>query len=258
MQAPKESPRQAGVEWRARLAERVTGGLRRVIAAMLVLGGLGLTGTVAYAQSGVFQKGDAVVSGFSGVTVGSGLPAGADPLDFSFIDLNGTSAEILNVQPHGPPQGQLLSAAPVLQIKAKDVGQVFAITLDDAPVPNIYLGATSAFGLNIVVPGAGGPQRSRVGAAGATWMPGQFGPGGGPGSIYKVDGTTGAVSLFATVGTNRGPGLGDVVFDKASQQFFVSDLDTGLIYRLDAMGATIDSCDHGVAGVGTTSLLSLP
>ena len=73
-----------------------------------------------------------------------------------------------------------------------------------------------------------------------------------------MDGTSGAVSLFATVGTNSGPGIGDVVFDKASRQFFVSDLDTGLIYRLSATGATIDTFDHGVAGVGALGLAPTP
>ena len=41
----------------------------------------------------------------------------------------------------------------------------------------------------------------RTGAGGAAFMPGLWGPaaGGGPGSIWKIDGATGAVSLFADV-----------------------------------------------------------
>jgi hypothetical protein len=41
---------------------------------------------------------------------------------------------------------------------------------------------------------------------------------------------------------------GEIVFDKASRQFLVSDLDTGLIHRLDMSGTVIDSFDHGTAG----------
>ncbi len=211
--------------------------------------------TPAAAQTPIFQQGDSVVTGFSGTAV-SPSAASADPADQTFIDTAGTSAEILNVQPAGPPAGQLVPAQAVLKLKASDVGQVFAITFDDAAVPNIYLGATSAFGLQIV----SGAQRAKVGSPAAEWMPGQFGNamGGEPGSIYKVDGTTGAVSLFATVGTNSGPGLGDVVYDKTTKQFFVSDLDTGLIYRLDATGTTVDSFDHGVTALGAIGLVATP
>jgi hypothetical protein len=60
---------------------------------------------------------------------------------------------------------------------------VFAITLDDAPAPNIYLGATSAFGLQIVIPDADGdgrPERVKTGQPGAAFMAGQWGKGGTP------------------------------------------------------------------------------
>ncbi len=81
-------------------------------------------------------------------------------------------------------------------------------------------------------------------------MDGQFAEenGGSPGAIWKIDGLTGAVSLFTTIEGNSGPGIGDVSFDKAHRQFFASDLDTGLIHRIDANGAVIDDFDHGVAG----------
>ena len=97
--------------------------------------------------------------------------------------------------------------------------------------PNIYVGQTSAFGLQIVGPDANGdgrPDRLKKGQPDAQWMAGQFGTdkGGGPGSIYRIDGRTGAVSLFATIPGNSGTGLGAIVFDRASRQFFVSDLDT--------------------------------
>jgi hypothetical protein len=69
-------------------------------------------------------------------------------------------------------------------------------------------------------------------------MPSQFGLdlNGGPGSVYKVDGTTGAVSLFAEIalgGTpNPAAGLGGLAYDAAHKQLFVADLHTGMIHRL--------------------------
>ena len=159
--------------------------------------------------------------------------------------------QIQRPQPSSPPAGQLIPAPTVFSAPASAVGQVFAITLDDQPVPNIFLGATSAFGLQIVAPdsdGDGRPERLKTGQADATFMDGQWGAGGSPGSIYRVDGTTGAVTLFTSIGADAGPGIGDIVFDKATHQFFVSDLDTGLIYRLDWTGTILDTFDHGVDG----------
>ncbi len=83
-------------------------------------------------------------------------------------------------------------------------------------------------------------------------MPGQWGGADGatgyPGSIWKIDGETGEVSLFTTIAANSGAALGSLVFDAGTQQFFVSDLDTGLIYRLALDGTILDTFDHGVDG----------
>ena len=119
--------------------------------------------------------------------------------------------------------------------------------------PISIAGATSLHGIRIVTPDADGdgrPERERRGKAGATFMAGQFAEenGGSPGAIWKIDGISGAVSLFTTIEGNSGPGIGDVSFDKVHRQFFASDLDTGLIHRIDANGAVIDDFDHGVAG----------
>jgi hypothetical protein len=214
---------------------------------------LGLPALPALAQ---MAPGDAVVTGFSGARPLEPPGTSPDPLDNLFIDTGGNAARVLRLAPSGPPQAQLIPTAPVLEVKAGEVGQVFAITLAPAAgagpqtPPDIYLGATAAFGLQIVKPGPDGrPQRLRSGDPAAQWMDGQFGTalGGGPGAIYKVDTTTGAATLFATL-DNSGPGLGDVVYDPASRQFFASNLDTGLIHRLDANGTAIDTFDHGLAG----------
>jgi hypothetical protein len=102
---------------------------------------------------GVLAPGDAVVTGFSGSKVASAPAPGADLLDFLHIDLEGPSAKIFRLGvPGAPPQGQLISVPSTLKVPAKDVGQVFPIALDDSQIPNIYLGQTSAFGVQIVGP----------------------------------------------------------------------------------------------------------
>ena len=239
---------------------RFTGALvAAVIASAAFLPALALA-----ADEAIFAPGEPIITGFSGV-VPPAPPASGAPLDYTFIDPAGRSMVIQQLQPAGPPTGQLIPAEPVFSATAADVGQVFGVALDDAPefsgaaAPNIYLAATSAFGLNIVVPDADGkPVRSKHGAPGASFMPGQWGKAGGavgyPGSIWKVDGSTGAISLFTTIAANSGAGLGNLVYDPANAQFFVSDLDTGLIYRLAADGVIIDTFDHGVTGRPTHEL----
>ena len=212
---------------------------------------LGLAVEGAHAQGpGIMVPGDTIVTGFPGVLLPNPPPPG-DPIDETFINLDGASMQIQRPSPAGPPAGQLIPSPTVFSALARSVGQVFPITLDDAQVPNIYLGASSAFGIQIVTPdsdGDGRPERVTTGQAGAEFMPGQWGATGAPGSIYKVDGTTGAITLFTSIGANAGPGIGDLVYDRSSRQFFASDLDTGLIYRFDWTGSIIDTFDHGLIG----------
>ena len=206
----------------------------------------------ALAQApGIMVPGDTIVTGFSGVLPPNPPIPSGNPVDETFINLDGASMQIQRPSPAGPPAGQLIPSPTVFSALARSVGQVFPIALDDAQVPNIYLGATSAFGIQIVTPdsdGDGRPERVTTGQAGAEFMQGQWGATGAPGSIYKVDGTTGAITLFTSIGANGGPGIGDIVYDRASRQFFASDLDTGLIYRLDWTGTIVDTFDHGVDG----------
>jgi hypothetical protein len=223
-----------------------------------------LPAATAYAQErAIYAPGEPIITGFAGVLPPATPPASGDPIDQTFINPDGSSMVIQQLQPNGPPQGQMIPSPTVFSAKARDVGQVFGIALDDAQVPNIYLTATSAFGLNLVVPDASGnPERSKLGAPGAQFMAGQWGTAGGaqgtPGGIYKVDGTTGEISLFTTIAANSGAGLGDIVFDRATEQFFVSDLDTGLIYRLGLDGTILDTFDHGVAGRPNRGLSVVP
>ena len=68
---------------------------------------------------------------------------------------------------------------------------------------------------------------------------------GGPGSIWKIDGRHGAVTLFANVVLNgvrnSGPALGGLTFDPGSRQLFVADRDTGMIHRF-----TLDGVERGI------------
>lgn len=205
----------------------------------------------------ILTDGNAVVTGFSGAQVTGQAATSATPADRLFIDLEGYSARVVDLQdPGAPPQAQLLSAPKPFTLTAGQIGQVFGVALDNANPPNIYLAATSVYGLPIVVPAADGTvQRSGLGGAGASFMPGLFGPPalqGGPGSIWRVDGATGQVSLFANVALggvpNSGPALGGLAFDPASGTLFVADRATGIIHGFDRQGRERTRFDHGVQG----------
>ena len=212
----------------------------------------------------IIFPGSMAVTGFSGTYIPGieeGLPPGVDAVDETFIDPKRATLRVFDVSNLGaPPSGQLVFTPPPFEALAEQIGQVFAITYDDGvrdgqptDVPNLYAGSSSLHGIRIVTPdedGDGRPERQRRGTAGATFMSGQFAEenGGSPGAIWKIDGVSGAVSLFTTIDGNSGPGIGDVAFDKSNRQFFASDLDSGLIHRISADGAQIETFDHGTAG----------
>ena len=253
-----------------KIVTRGTVGL--AVAAFALAGMLPVSSLHAQDQAGeqpVFAAGDAVVTGFSGIQPsGAPLVPGMNPLDQFFINMDGASAQIQSLGMMGePPAGQLVAPGIKKLIPANEIGQVFPVAImegqDRATTPNILLGATSAFGIHIVEPDpAGGefPLRLKTGKPGAIWMPGMFADdkGGSPGAIWSVNGQTGEVTLFATIAGNSGPGLGDIVFDKKTRQVFVSDLDTGLIHRLDKNGQEIDTFDHGVDGRPAKGLGAVP
>ena len=216
------------------------------------------------AAAAVHSPGDAVVTGFSGVRPPQQVAPGVNPLDKTFIDLDGPSVRVIDLSnPGAPPQGQIMPAPIPFTVAARQVGQVFAVAQDDATPPNIYVAATSAYGLPIVAAQSdrdGTLRRLRRGEAGAQFMPGLFGPkaaGGGAGSIWKIDGRTGAVSLFANI-QNSGAGLGDIAFDTEHRQFFVSDRASGLIHRIGLDGVERGTFDHGTAGRGAVGLAPVP
>jgi uncharacterized repeat protein (TIGR01451 family) len=97
-------------------------------------------------------------------------------------------------------------------------------------------------------------------------MKGQFGLDlqGDPGSIYKVDGATGVITLFAKVVLdgvpNPGAALGNLAYDVAHKQLFVSDLYTGMIHRLAVADGSEPGApyDHGVSGRSAANLAPMP
>jgi uncharacterized repeat protein (TIGR01451 family) len=213
----------------------------------------------------ILSLGNAVVTGFSGTVApdpNKRQPPNKSVVDLTFIDLDGPSARVIDLSRPGRVwNGSVFAAPKTFNVLAKDVGQVFGVALDDAPQPNIYLAATSAFGLNLVARGRDGrPERRKTGGPGTSWMKGQFGLdlGGGPGAIYKVDGRTGVVTLFANVTLDGVPnpatGLGNLAYDVAHKQVFVSDLFTGMIHRFDLNGNDLEHYDHGVTGLGAAKL----
>lgn len=114
-----------------------------------------------------------------------------------------------------------------------NLGDVFGVTLDDNG--NVYVAASTAYGSN------------SIGAIGA-----------GRGGIYKLDTFTGNPTAFvSTVNAasyqisqpnkipNTGPGLGNLTWDCVHQNFYVSNFEDGLIYRIDIGGNILSMWDHG-------------
>jgi hypothetical protein len=211
-------------------------------------------------DTAIVQTGNAVVTGFSGF-VSYPAPDAEDPFDYLTINLDGPSAQVVDLSYLGT-QGQLSDALKTFAVPAAQVGQVFGVTLDNAPNPNIYLAATSVYGLSIYLPdGTDTIQRVRAGTPGAQFVPGQFGApemGGGPGSIWRIDGTTGEVLLFANIDTTGPAALGGLAFDPATEQIFVADRSTGIIHRFGLDGTEQGAYDHGVEGRPPFGLPALP
>ena len=215
-----------------------------------------------------------ITTGFSGHVYGHPVltqEARADARgkpEFEVIDLDGAVVTLTDIEGYGyAPNGNEVTRAAYDSLFAREIGQVFGAVLDDAIYPNLYLSATSAFGLQIVGPDRDGdrlPDRLTAGEPQAIWMQGQWGytPQSGPGTIWRVDGQTGQIDLFATLLQddlpNAAPGLGNLAYDAVHDRLFVSDLATGLITQFDLRGAVLDRFDHGVTARAASGLPALP
>jgi hypothetical protein len=204
---------------------------------------------LASAQSqSIYQQGDAVVTGFSGVTQWR-YPPGADQVDYQIINQQGSTLQIFSLsQMFGADDARKIPVDRGFALSAGQTGQVFGVALDDGKepdgtfrAPDIYITATSAFGLRLLQETATEVSRTKSGGPDVRWMQGQFGEDAdsGPGTIWKIDGTSGELSLFANIvfenEPNSGPALGNIAFDPNGRNLYVSDLQTGMIhgYGLD-------------------------
>ena len=232
---------------------------RRILtAATAMIAVIAASASDAGAQTrNIVQRGDAVVTGFAGTVAPAAPPADVHPLDRTFIDLKGLTTQIFDLSNlGGGPAGQLADAPVKFRATAGQVGHVFGIAFEGDGVsgpPNIFLAASSMYGLQIVKPDGNDVRRLVSGEPGARFMAGQFGPGrGGPGSIYHINGRTGEIKLFANVAregrANSGPGLGNLAYAPRSKQLFAADLETGMIHRFGMDGRERDVFDHGVDG----------
>jgi len=108
-----------------------------------------------------------------------------------------------------------------------NLGSVFGLALDVRG--HIYVSASTCYAVDTLgsVPGA-------------TW-----------GSVYRLDATTGAISVFANL-PNTGPALGNVCYHGPQDQFFVSNLEDGRIYRLDSTGACLGTFDHATGNISAS------
>ncbi|HMN87631.1 MAG TPA: hypothetical protein PKA74_16835, partial [Bauldia sp.] len=241
------------------------GGFVERLHAMLAGAAIGLFGLAASAtaqEGGIIGPGSAVVTGFSGFVTNE-APEGENPFDYVTVNGNGPSAVVIDMSSVGG-QGELAPALKTFMVPAAQTGQVFGVALDNAPQPNIYLAATSAYGLSIYLPdGTETIRRIRTGTVGAQFVPGQFGPpefGGSPGSVWRVDGATGEVVLFAQIdaAAQGVAAVGGLAFDPVTQQIFVADRTSGIIHRFTLDGVEQGTYDHGVEGRPPAGLSPLP
>lgn len=225
--------------------------LRRILMAIIFC--LTINSSWAQTTSDIFSPGDAIVTGFS-------LTHGKDINAKDIIDLNGPSVRIFSL-PSSNSFG-LVDQPAKFTVQAHEVGQVFGVAVDNSPTPNIFVAATAAYGIAIYQKEKG---RIQHGMPGAQFIPGLFGPmdqGGGPTSIWRIDGTTGKVTLFANVtynGIENTPAsLGGLAFDPTTQQLFVVNRATGMIHRFSLDGTDQGVYDHGVAGRSAAGQSSVP
>ena len=79
---------------------------------------------------------------------------------------------------------------------------------------------------------------------------------GGWGAVYRLDRYTGDITLFASL-PNQGASLGNIAYDCDHDQFFVSNIEDGLVYRLDTAGNILDTFDHGTPWNGSAGPAAL-
>ncbi len=187
----------------------------------------------ARAQRTNLVDGAAIVSAFSGL---SSAQQG------TMLDAAGISLKIFDLSSPGrEADGTLVSMDELLALRAEDIGQVFAIAIDQDERPSIFIGATSLYGLYRT-------------SDNNDWDPVMWGRSGGPGTIYRLHPDNGyqpepLTEILSGQRENSGAGLGDIVFDARNRQLIVSNLETGMIHRVDLnTGDSVEIYDHGIDG----------
>lgn len=165
--------------------------------------------TVVCEQASIFNCGMAVVTCFSNFQPGT---------NNTLADANGPVLALVDLRNHATaPLGTEwqagLSHLPAWN--SQNMGQIFGVTIDNNY--NVYASSTTMYG---------------------KYMP-TTPPVGGFGNVYKIDAINGAVTTFATLPQDPNPsnasGLGDVWYDKVSNQIFVSNFNDGRIYYFDPL-----------------------
>lgn len=169
---------------------------------------------------------------FSGYVSNNPSMGIADDFVVGTMDLHNPVGPAANWMPpmyHGPSNSW----------KSSRLGQIFGLAIDSRR--HIYVSASTVFG-----------QYTGANA----WGP------GGPGAIYRLNGVTGAVTNFITSvpfnafgtptmaigtstlpngnGSNNGPGLGNICYDRTHDRLFVSNFENGMIYRINPLSGVID------------------
>ena len=99
----------------------------------------------------------------------------------------------------------------------QNLGEVFGVTIDTQSPPNIYVTATEVYGSQS--------------AEGPVFVQGK----GGPGGVYRLDATSGAITYIRL--RNSGPALGNICHYRSGNGInwlYVSNFDDGLIYKINA------------------------
>ncbi|MFT5857367.1 MAG: hypothetical protein ACI8XO_004628 [Verrucomicrobiales bacterium] len=150
---------------------------------------------------------------------------------FGMMDLNGPPAAF-----YGPSGASSPMWIPPMHHEpswtAENLGNIYGTEYDDAG--NVYVGANGLYNAS----------------SSFYWGYGALGGGvnslSAAGTIYKIDATTGAPSVFAVLpqqsmslasSWNSGPGIGNLTFHKGFNKFFATNLEDGKIYPISNTGA---------------------
>ena len=217
----------------------------------------------AQALPPILSTGDAAVAGFSGVRVLGSPASDAQRIDNSYINLDGASlaSRSRSASMGEPPQGQFITVAKPFSVSAGQIGQVFSLDARRCePAEHLCRRHARPMDCRSSFPtptATDAPDRARRGAPNAAFMPGLFGPvlaDGGPGSIWRIDGSTGAVRAVRQCHARRrakfrtGARRAGVRSERRARSF-AADRDTGMIHRFTLDGAERGRFDHGVAGL---------